>query len=59
MELNTITIDVGVGQAYSKGAIPLDVEGVANVKVSSQPGLLENSVERFLGGGIEVIHDIA
>jgi flotillin len=59
MELNTITIDVGVGQAYSKGAIPLDVEGVANVKVSSQPGLLENSVERFLGGGVEVIHDIA
>ncbi|MBT8215677.1 MAG: flotillin family protein [Acidimicrobiia bacterium] len=59
MELNTITIDVGVGQAYSKGAIPLDVEGVANVKVSSQPGLLENSVERFLGRDTEFIHDIA
>jgi len=59
MELNTITIDVVVGQAYSKGAIPLDVEGVANVKVSSQPGLLENSVERFLRMGSDVIHDIA
>ena len=34
--------------AYSKGAIPLHVQGIANVKVSSIEGLLQNSVERFL-----------
>jgi flotillin len=48
MELNTIPIEVGVANAYSKGAIPLHVQGIANVKVSSVEGLLQNSVERFL-----------
>jgi flotillin len=48
MELNTIPIEVAVQNAYSKGAIPLHVQGIANVKVSSVEGLLQNSVERFL-----------
>ena len=48
MELNTIPIEVSVQNAYSKGAIPLHVQGIANVKVSSIEGLLQNSVERFL-----------
>ncbi len=48
MELNTIPIEVSVMNAYSKGAIPLHVQGIANVKVSSVEGLLQNSVERFL-----------
>jgi flotillin len=48
MELNTIPIEVSVSNAYSKGAIPLNVQGIANVKVSSIEGLLQNSVERFL-----------
>ena len=48
MELNTIPIEVAVRNAYSRGAIPLNVQGIANVKVSSVEGLLQNSVERFL-----------
>jgi flotillin len=48
MELNTIPIEVEVTNAYSRGAIPLNVQGIANVKVSSIEGLLQNSVERFL-----------
>ncbi|HEX2048464.1 MAG TPA: SPFH domain-containing protein [Acidimicrobiales bacterium] len=48
MELNTIPIEVSVANAYSRGAIPLHVQGIANVKVSSVEGLLQNSVERFL-----------
>jgi len=48
MELNTIPIEVSVQNAYSRGAIPLNVQGIANVKVSSMEGLLQNSVERFL-----------
>ena len=48
MELNTIPIEVSVQNAYSRGAIPLHVQGIANVKVSSVEGLLQNSVERFL-----------
>ena len=59
MDLNTIPIDVSVSNAYSKGAIPLDVQGVANIKVSSREGVLENSVERFLGRPPEYIQQIA
>ncbi|MDH5519516.1 MAG: SPFH domain-containing protein, partial [Acidimicrobiia bacterium] len=59
MDLNTIPIEVSVSNAYSKGAIPLDVQGVANIKVSSREGILENSVERFLGRSAEYIQQIA
>ena len=48
MDLNTIPLEVSVTNAYSKGAIPLNVMGIANVKVSSGEGLLENAAERFL-----------
>jgi flotillin len=59
MELNTIPIEVSVANAYSKGAIPLHVQGIANVKVSSVEGLLQNSVERFLDVDQEHIAAIA
>jgi flotillin len=59
MELNTIPIEVSVANAYSKGAIPLHVQGIANVKVSSVEGLLQNSVERFLDVDQEHIAGIA
>lgn len=59
MDLNTIPIEVAVTSAYSKGAIPLDVQGVANIKVASREGILENSVERFLGRPPEYIQQIA
>ncbi len=48
MDLNTIPLVVEVTNAYSAGAIPLNVQGIANVKVSSKEGLLENAAERFL-----------
>ncbi len=59
MDLNTIAIEVAVQNAYSKGAIPLNVQGIANVKLSSREGLLENSVERFLGRPAEYIPKLA
>ena len=59
MDLNTIAIEVSVTNAYSKGAIPLDVQGVANVKVSSREGLLENAVERFLTKPMSYVQQIA
>ncbi len=59
MTLNTIPIEVSVHNAYSRGAIPLDVQGVANIKVSSREGILENSVERFLGRPADYIQQIA
>lgn len=48
MDLNSIPLEVSVHNAYSRGTIPLNVQGIANVKVSSREGLLENAAERFL-----------
>ena len=59
MDLNTIPLEVSVTNAYSKGAIPLNVQGIANVKVSSAEGLLENAAERFLDKPTEHIGQIA
>ncbi len=49
MDLRNIPIDIHVVNAYSKGGIPLRVHAVANVKVSSNPRVLGNAIERFLG----------
>src|SRR5205085_8486630 len=35
--------------AYSRGGIPLNVVGVANVKVSGDEPLMNNAIVRFLG----------
>lgn len=49
MDLSTIPLDLHVTNAYSKGGIPLNVHAIANVKVSSDPRVIMNAVERFLG----------
>ncbi len=59
MDLSTLAIDVSVKNAYSKGTIPLDVQGVANIKISSKEGILDNAIERFLGRPTEVVAQIA
>ncbi len=59
MSLNTIPLEVAVTNAYSRGTIPLNVAGIANVKVSSREGLLENAAERFLGRSSAQIGQIA
>jgi flotillin len=59
MDLSTIAIDVSVSNAYCKGTIPLNVQGVANVKISSKEGILDNAIERFLGRPIEAVAKIA
>lgn len=49
MDLSNMIIDLRVEGAYSKGGIPLNVEGVANVKIASDEPTIGNAIERFLG----------
>ena len=49
MDLTMMTIDVVVQAAYSRGGIPLNVIGVANVKIAGEEPLMNNAIERFLG----------
>lgn len=49
MDLTNMVIDLSVQGAYCKGGIPLNVEGVANVKIASDEPTIGNAIERFLG----------
>lgn len=49
MDLSTMTVDMHVQNAFSRGNIPLSVQAIANVKVCSRPGVIDNALERFLG----------
>jgi len=49
MDLSNIPMEIAVKGAYSKGGIPLNVQGIAHVKVPSHEPRLSSAVERFLG----------
>ena len=58
MDLTNIIIDLQVTDAYSKGGIPLTVNGVANIKIAGEEPTIHNAIERLLGksrGDIEQI----
>jgi flotillin len=49
LDLTNMAIEVTVLGAYTKGGIPANVSGVANVKIPGQGPVLLNAVERLLG----------
>jgi flotillin len=49
MDLSNMVIELTASNAYAKGGIPLQVQGVANVKIAGASPQLENAIERFLG----------
>ena len=59
MDLSNIAVDISVKGAYSKGGIPLNVNGVAHVKLPGEEPRLSNAVERFLGRSLEEIAAVA
>ena len=48
MDLTTMPVPVEVKNAYSKGGTPLDIQAIANVKISGNPAVVGNAIERFL-----------
>lgn len=59
MDLSNMIIDLKVEKAYSKGGVPLNVTGVANIKVSGNEPGIHNAIERLLGKSQEQIQRIA
>lgn len=59
LELTNMVIDVTAHNAYSRGGIPLTVQGVANVKIAGFEPVLNNAIERFIGKSRQEIMDIA
>ena len=48
IDVTTMPVPVKVTNAYSKGGTPLDIQAIANVKISSNPQVVGNAIERFL-----------
>ncbi len=59
MDLTNMGIDIQAVNAYSKGGIPLTVQGVANVKIAGHEPLIHNAIERFLGKSRQEVMQIA
>jgi len=59
MDMSLISVPMGIRGAYSEGGIPLSVDAIANVKVSSDPEVIGNAVERFLGRSRAEIASVA
>ncbi len=59
LDLTIMIIDLRVQGAYAKGGIPLNVEGIANVKIASTEGTLGNAIERLMGKPREEIMRVA
>ncbi len=59
LDMSAMSIDISVNNAYSVGNIPLRIHAIANVKISSDPKLIRNAIERFLGQSIGEIQTVA
>lgn len=59
MDLTNMIIELRVSNAYSKGGIPLTVEGVANIKIAGEEPTIHNAIERLLGKSRKEIEQLA
>ncbi len=59
LDLSMFTVMVNVERAFTKGGIPLTIQGVANIKLPGEEPMLANAVERFLGRSREEIYHVA
>ncbi len=58
MDLRLLSVPMTVRGAYSEGGIPLQVHAIANVKISGDPHVAGNAIERFLGRGTDEIRRV-
>lgn len=59
LDMSAMSIDVYVQNAYSAGNIPLKIHAIANVKIASDPRLIRNAIERFLGRSTNEVQQVA
>ncbi len=59
MTLNVIEVPLSIRGAYSRGGIALNVGAIANVKISSDRGVIGNAIERFLGQNLDEVRRVA
>jgi len=59
LDLTTLPVKVVVADAYTKPGVQISVQAIANVKISSDPKIVGNAIERFLGRSRAEIAQVA
>ena len=59
MDVTLLPVLVEGKNAYSRGGTPLNIQAIANVKVSTDPAVRNNAIERFLGRDPQEIVQVA
>jgi len=59
MDLTTMPIDIRIRAAYAKGNIPINVDAVANAKITLEEPCVHHAIERFLGKTQDEIQKVA
>jgi len=59
MDITIMPIDISIRGAYAKGNIPVNVDAVANVKVTLDEPDVHHAIERFLGKSRNEISKVA
>lgn len=59
MDMTVMPIDIKIRGAYAKGNIPINVDAVANVKLTNDDQLVHHAIERFLGRPRDQIRSVA
>ena len=59
MSLALMEVPIAVRNAYSSGGIAMNVEAIANVKISSDERVISNAIERFLDTSQEEVRRVA
>jgi flotillin len=57
--MTIMAIDIKIRGAYAKGNIPINVDAVANVKITNDDQLVHHAIERFLGRPREQLRSVA
>lgn len=59
LDLTNMSVDVAVAGAYTADGVPINVHGVANIKIDGDSPGLDNAVERLLGKSRAEIKELA
>ncbi|MBI5706634.1 MAG: flotillin family protein [Armatimonadetes bacterium] len=59
MSLGLLEVPISIRGAYSQGGVALNVDAIANVKISSSERVIGNAIERFLGRDPNEIRRVA
>jgi len=59
IDLAVMEVEVSCRNAFCRGGVRLNVDAIANVKISSEPRIVRNAIERFLGQDRHEVLEVA